>query len=88
MFHKAIKLEYGEGTTLRLTFQDGYIKTYDMSLLFSKYPQLEALNERSFFLSGKLVSPYGVIWNDDLDIETETIYEEGVTVGTAEVSPC
>jgi ribosome-binding protein aMBF1 (putative translation factor) len=25
---------------------------------------------------------YGIIWNDDLDIETETIYEEGVTVKT------
>ena len=23
---------------------------------------------------------YGIIWNDDLDIEAETIYEEGKTV--------
>lgn len=23
---------------------------------------------------------YGIMWNDDLDIETETIYEDGVTV--------
>ena len=23
---------------------------------------------------------YGIIWNDELDIETETIYEEGQTV--------
>ena len=23
---------------------------------------------------------YGIMWNDDLDIETETIYEDGITV--------
>ena len=80
MFHKAIKLEYREGTTLELTFQDGKVKHYDMSALFSKYPQLEALKDRTLFTSGKLLGPYGIVWNDDLDIEAETIYEDGETV--------
>ena len=80
MFHKAIKLEYREGTTLELTFQDGKVKRYDMSSLFSKYPQLEALKDRTLFSSGKLLGPYGIVWNDDLDIEAETIYEDGETV--------
>ena len=80
MFHKAIKLEYRGGTTLELTFQDGKVKRYDMSSLFSKYPQLEALKDRTLFTSGKLLGPYGIVWNDDLDIEAETIYEDGETV--------
>ena len=80
MFHKAIKLEYREGTTLELTFQDGKVKRYDMSALFSKYPQLEALKDRTLFTSGKLLGSYGIVWNDDLDIEAETIYEDGETV--------
>ena len=80
MFHKAIKLEYREGTTLELTFQDGKVKRYDMSALFSKYPQLEALKNRTLFSSGKLLGSYGIVWNDDLDIEAETIYEDGETV--------
>ena len=80
MFHKAIKLEYREGTTLELTFQDGKVKRYDMSALFSKYPQLETLKDRTLFTSGKLLGPYGIVWNDDLDIEAETIYEDGETV--------
>ena len=80
MFHKAIKLEYGEGTTLELTFQDGKVKRYDMSALFGKYTQLTALNDRALFVSGKLMGPYGIVWNDDLDIEAETVYEDGVTV--------
>ena len=82
MFHKAVKLELREGTVLELTFQDGKVKRYDMAVLFEKYPQLRALNDRELFLSGQLMGSYGIIWNDDLDIETETIYEEGVTVKT------
>ncbi len=80
MFHRAIDLEFGEGTVLNLTFQDGKVKQYDMAVLFEKYPQLCALKNRELFLSGRLMGSYGIIWNDDLDIEAETIYEEGETV--------
>lgn len=80
MFNKAIDLKFKTGTLLEVVFQTGEIKQYDMSVLFKKYPQLEALKDRALFTSGKL-SPYGIIWSDDLDIEVETIYEEGVTVG-------
>ncbi len=80
MFHKAIDLKLLEGTALEVTFQDGIVKHYDMSMLFSKYPQLRALEDRSLFLAGKLMGAYGIMWNDDLDIEVETIYEDGDTV--------
>ncbi len=80
MFHKAIKLELKEGTLLELMFQTGEVKAYDMSALFNKYPQLAALQDRELFLQGKLMGAYGIIWNNELDIEAETIYEEGTTV--------
>ena len=51
-----------------------------MSVLFRKYPQLKALEDRTLFLSGKLMGTYGIVWNDELDIETETIYQEGELV--------
>lgn len=63
-----------------MTFQDGNVKQYDMSILFDKYPQLKALENRDLFLSGRMMGMYGVIWNEDLDIEAETIYEDGVTI--------
>lgn len=62
-----------------VVFQDGTVKKYDVAVLFHKYPQMKALQDRNVFLSGKLISPYGIIWTDDLDLETETIYEEGIT---------
>lgn len=80
MFHKAVKLEFDEGTALVLTFQDGKVKRFDMGVLFDKYPQLTALRDRELFTSGQLMGFYGIIWNEELDIEAETIYEEGETV--------
>ncbi len=80
MFHKAVNLRFLEGTALEVVFQDGTVKQYDMAELFAKYPQLKALNNRDLFLSGKLMGAYGIIWNDDLDIEIETIYDDGKTV--------
>lgn len=87
MFHKAINLELKEGVSLELTFQNGEVKAYDMSVLFEKYPQLESLKNRELFLRGKLMGSYGIIWNDDLDIETETIYEDGITIRKENISP-
>ena len=82
MFHKALDLKIGEGTSLEVRFQDGRIKRYDMAALFGKYPQLRALEDRNLFLSGRLMGAYGIVWNDDLDIEAETIYEDGETIRT------
>lgn len=82
MFHKAIDLEFKQGTVLELTFSNGNVKSYDMARLFDKYPQLRALEDRELFLSGRLAGRYGVIWNDELDIEAETVYQEGETVRT------
>lgn len=80
MFHKAVSASFLSGTLIEVRFQDGKVKQYDISVLFSKYPQLKALEDENLFKSGKLVGHYGIIWNDDLDLETETIYEEGKTL--------
>ena len=80
VFHKALELNFLEGTTMEVRFQDGIVKKYDIAVLFSKYPQLQALKDRKLFLQGKLMGAYGIMWNDELDLETETIYMEGTTI--------
>ncbi len=81
MFHRAVSLQFNEGTELQLTFEDGCIKSYDIALLFEKYPQLKALSDRSLFTSGRLSGGYGIIWSDELDLDSETVYEDGTLVG-------
>ena len=80
MFHKAVDVRFQEKTILDVVFQDGKVKRYDMSTLFDKYPQLRVLEDRELFLSGRLMGGFGIIWNDDLDIEAETIYEDGTLI--------
>ncbi|MCR5093789.1 MAG: helix-turn-helix domain-containing protein [Lachnospiraceae bacterium] len=80
MFHKAVELNYREGTVLEVRFRDGLVKRFDLAVLFEKYPQLQALKDRDLFLGGKLMGSYGIMWNDELDLEVETIYAEGKTI--------
>lgn len=77
---KAIKLVLKEKTLFDLYFLNGKVKRYDILSLSDKFPQLNALSDRELFLKGKLLGWSGVIWNDELDINAETVYEEGVDV--------
>ena len=79
---KAIKLVLKEGTTFDLYFLDGVVKRYDILSLAVKFPQLYALRDRELFLKGHLLGWGGVVWNEELDISSETVYEEGMDVST------
>ena len=79
---KSIKLVFKEGTTFDLYFIDGVVKRYDILSLADKFPQLNALKDRNLFLKGKLLGWSGVYWNDELDIECDTVYEEGEDVSS------
>ena len=83
MHYCATKVKFLEDVTVELTYQDGKIIRYDMSQMFSKYPQLEELRRnRKLFESGYLdPGGYGVVWNDELDFDATGIYEDGIVVG-------
>jgi transcriptional regulator with XRE-family HTH domain len=76
---EAIKLILKEKTLFDLFFIDGSIKRYDILTLAKKFPQLNALKDRKLFLKGHLMGG-GVVWNEELDIEGETVYEDGADV--------
>ena len=79
----ATKVKFLDDVTLELTYQDGKIIRYDMSVMFSKFPQLEELrNNRDLFIHGHLdPGGYGIIWNEDLDFDASSIYGDGEVVG-------
>lgn len=76
----AIKLVLKEKTLFDVYYLDGSVKRYDILSLADKFPQLEALKDRKLFLKGHLIGWSGVVWNDELDIDCETVYEEGEDV--------
>lgn len=78
-FIHGAKLYFGEGTILRVLFMDGLTKQYDMEHAIKDIPELEPLRNRETFLKGHLEMG-GIVWNDDLDISIEEIYENGKIV--------
>ena len=77
LHHEAVKLYYNEGTSLSILFSDGITKRYDVMDLAKSYKPLLALKDRKLFLKGEL-SLFSITWTDELDMETETVYCEGV----------
>lgn len=87
MFVKAINIKFLEGVNVEVTYIDGKVIRYDMSTMYEKYPQLAELENRSLFESGHLdPGGYGIIWNDDLDFDAMSIYENGEVVGKVETT--
>ncbi len=84
----ALSVRFLEDVTLEMTFQDGKVIRYDMSQMFSKYPQLEELRRnRKLFESGHLdLTGFAVIWNDELDFDASSVYDDGEVVGFKETN--
>ena len=84
MLISAEKIEFLKGTIVQVTFIDGKIIQYDMSLMYSKYPHFKLLDDRKLFLSGRLdIGGDGVVWTDEIDFSCASIYECGIVVGYA-----
>lgn len=65
--------------TLQLTFADGKQGIFDASCLLDK-PINKPLNDPAFFMRARV--EYGtVVWNDDIDIAPEYLYEQCITTG-------
>ena len=80
MKNKAIKMMLGENTLFDVCYLDGVVKRYDILALSDKFPQLNKLKDRSLFEKGKLLGSSAIYWNEDLDIDVDTVYEEGTDV--------
>lgn len=88
MHHRAEKIEIREGTVLEVCFRNGKVKQYDVSLLFDECPPLTVLRNRELFKKGRLLGTSGIIWNDELDIDVEIVYQDGITVRTEPADIC
>ncbi len=77
---KAIKVMFREKTLIDAYFDDGSVKRFDVLSLANQYPQLNELKNRDLFLRGKLLGWSAICWNEELDLDTEIIYEVGKDV--------
>lgn len=76
-----------ENFILLVGFQNGIEKTYDMRNLYPIFSQFKVFeeNEELFKQVQVDVGGYGVSWNDDLDLDAEDIWEDGIEVDKKEI---
>lgn len=83
MFHKVKNVSPLPGYRLSVQFAEGATKLYDVTPLFSKWPAFQALKEGNVFYDVAVdQGGYGVVWNDDLDLSCDELWENGKEVKT------
>ena len=81
MFHKITSLATLPNYILLVGFHDGEYKQFDLKPYIDKYPPFRALKTTNgLYEQAKIdVGGFGIIWNDELDVSAEGIYEQGVS---------
>ena len=80
MYHRISNVKPAGGLFIEAAFQNGVVKRYDVAPLLSLHPAFRALRDVPglFELVHVDAGGYGVAWNDDLDLECEDIWCNGV----------
>jgi len=84
MFHKVKAVNALPDYRLSVQFAEGVTKIYDMKPLFSKWAPFKVLeNAPGLFYDVEVdTGGYGIIWNDDLDLSCDELFENGETIKT------
>lgn len=87
MTHKIKSVKPMENTVLLVEFQNGIEKTYDIQNIYFVFPQFKIFEtEKKLFAQVQVdVGGYGISWNDELDLDAEEIWENGIEVGKKEI---
>ena len=69
---------------MSVQFAEGVTKLYDVKALAERLAPFKALveNPKEFYCVTVDVGGYGVVWNDDLDLSCDELWENGVQVAT------
>ena len=83
MFHKIKNVSALPEYKLSVQFSEGVTKIYDVKPLFQKIPAFKSLESNNDF-SGVYVDVggYGIIWNEELDLSCDELWDNGTTVET------
>ena len=83
MFHKIKNVSPLTDYRLSVQFAEGCTKIYDIKPLFDKLPVFEQLKEHKLFFDVSVdVGGYGIVWNDDLDLSCDELWENGTITKT------
>ena len=83
MFHKIKSVNPLNNYKLSVIFAEGVTKIYDVKPLFKKWAIFNDLKDPKLFIGVSVdKGGHGIIWNDNIDLSSEELYENGKTVAT------
>ena len=84
MFHKVKNVSPLPEYRLSVQFAEGVTKLYDVRSLFEKLPVFRKFldNPEEFDCVTVDIGGYGIIWDDELDLSCDELWEHGVMVET------
>ena len=83
MFHKIKNVTPLKEFKLSIQFAEGITKIYDMKKLIENNEIFADLKDINLFNSAKVdIGGYGVIWNDDIDISCDELFENSKKIDT------
>ena len=83
MFHKIKNVSALPEYKLSVQFSEGVTKIYDVKPLFQRIPAFKSLESNNDFGGVYVdIGGYGIIWNDELDLSCDELWDNGTTVET------
>lgn len=83
MFHKVKSVTPLKKYELSVQFSEGVTKKYDVKPLFDRYKIFNNLKDEKLFNKVHVgQGGYGIIWNDEIDLSCDELYENGKIVKT------
>lgn len=84
MFHKIKNVTPLSEYKLSVQFSEGITKIYDLKSLFDKIPSFRFFLKKpeEFFNVVVDVGGYGIVWNDELDLSCDELWQNGEKINT------
>lgn len=83
MFHKIKNVSALPEYKLSVQFSEGVTKIYDVKPLFDRLPAFKSLENNNDYGGVYVdVGGYGVVWNDELDLSCDELWDNGIPVVT------
>ena len=84
MFHKVKNVFVLPDYKLSVQFSEGVTKLYDVKPLFDKIPAFKVFEKNPKKFSEVTVDTggYGIVWNDELDLSCDELWEHGEKIDT------
>ncbi len=79
MFHKVKEVTPLSDLKLAVQFVNGTTKVYDAAPLMERFDVFKALENEELFGSVEVdVGGYGIVWNDDIDLSCDELWDNGI----------